>query len=161
MINFPWRQYTREELVKEYVRLYEYTNKSENTDILQRSHVGYKCSNFFLQYERMNTRTRGNKTGVEYWADKMDYCIERQKVDTHDLFGIVQHLCHTPSQFPPNVASRMYKIFNATAVLDPFAGWGDRCVAAMSMGIDYTGIDSNINLKEYYEKMIDFFLGIC
>jgi hypothetical protein len=48
----------------------------------------------------------------------------------------------------------VYKKFHAEKVLDPTAGWGGRLLGASSLGIEYVGIDTNLNLKEGYEKMI-------
>lgn len=56
--------------------------------------------------------------------------------------------------FKPSVAKFLYKKFNATKVLDFTAGWGGRMLGAWSLGIDYTGIDTNINLKPAYDSMI-------
>ena len=70
--------------------------------------------------------------------------------DSHpinDLFGIIVFLNKAPSQFSIITACWTYKFFNANTVLDPFSGWGDRCIAAMSMNVDYTGCDSNDNLR--------------
>lgn len=50
-----------------------------------------------------------------------------------------------------------YKTFQAKKVLDPFACWGDRCLAALVCNIDYIGIDSNKNLKEPFKRMISFY----
>ena len=63
----------------------------------------------------------------------------------------------TVCQFKPYVAKYIYWHFNATHVLDPCAGWGDRCVAAMATGIDYTGVDTNLTLCKPYHKMIGHF----
>lgn len=57
--------------------------------------------------------------------------------------------------FKSSTAKYIYKKYNATSVLDPTAGWGGRLLGAMSMGIKYTGIDTNINLKEGYDRMIE------
>ena len=64
---------------------------------------------------------------------------------------------HAPSQFPIMSAVKIYRHFNATKVLDPYAGWGDRCLAAMALDIDYIGIDCNPNLKTPYKKLVKFF----
>ena len=56
--------------------------------------------------------------------------------------------------FKASTAKYIYKKFNSQSVLDPTAGWGGRLLGASSLGIKYTGIDSNINLKEGYDKMI-------
>jgi hypothetical protein len=61
--------------------------------------------------------------------------------------------------FKSSTSKYLYKKFNATSVLDPCAGWGGRMLGAMALGIKYTGIDSNINLKEGYDRMIYDLLG--
>lgn len=56
--------------------------------------------------------------------------------------------------FKPTTAKYIYKKFGATQVLDPTAGWGGRMLGAYALGIEYTGIDTNINLKPAYDSMI-------
>jgi len=56
--------------------------------------------------------------------------------------------------FKSSTAKYIYKKFNAKNVLDPTAGWGGRMLAAMSLGIDYTGYDTNVNMKEAYSNMV-------
>ena len=57
--------------------------------------------------------------------------------------------------FKSSTAKYIYKLFNAKNVLDPTAGWGGRMLGAMSLGINYTGIDTNINMKEAYANMME------
>tara|TARA_R110000765_G_scaffold346342_1_gene436513 strand:- start:244 stop:1146 length:903 start_codon:yes stop_codon:yes gene_type:complete len=57
--------------------------------------------------------------------------------------------------FKSTTSKYLYRLFNATSVLDPCAGWGGRMLGAMAHGIKYTGIDTNINLKEGYDRMIN------
>jgi len=57
--------------------------------------------------------------------------------------------------FKPTTAKWLYKKFGATKVLDPTAGWGGRMLGAWALGIDYTGIDTNVNMMEAYDQMID------
>jgi len=59
--------------------------------------------------------------------------------------------------FSPMIASWLYKRYNPGNVLDFCAGWGGRCLGAMKMGIDYTGIDTNLALIEPYQNMINSF----
>jgi hypothetical protein len=56
--------------------------------------------------------------------------------------------------FKSSTAKYIYKLFNAKNVLDPTAGWGGRMLGAMSLGINYTGIDTNINMKDAYVNMM-------
>jgi len=57
--------------------------------------------------------------------------------------------------FKSSTAKFVYKRFGAKKILDPTAGWGGRMLGATSLGIEYIGIDTNINLREGYEKMIE------
>jgi hypothetical protein len=56
--------------------------------------------------------------------------------------------------FKPSTAKWLYKKFGATKVLDPTAGWGGRMLGAYALGIAYTGIDTNVNMKPAYDSMI-------
>ncbi len=85
-----------------------------------------------------------------------DTCLARGDREL-ELHTYVQFLTHAPAQFAPNQAIWFYKTFNATHIFDPFAGWGDRCIAAMAAGVSYTGCDTNKNLKAPFRNMINFF----
>jgi hypothetical protein len=58
--------------------------------------------------------------------------------------------------FKATTAKYLYRKYNATSVLDPTAGWGGRMLGAWSLGIDYTGCDTNIEMKPAYEDMMTF-----
>lgn len=56
--------------------------------------------------------------------------------------------------FRPTEAVKLYEYVGATAVLDPCAGWGGRCFAAMKLDIPYIGFDTNDNLRKAYAGLI-------
>jgi len=58
--------------------------------------------------------------------------------------------------FKATTAKYLYQKYNATSVLDPTAGWGGRMLGAWSLGIDYTGIDTNIKMVDAYNNMMTF-----
>lgn len=58
--------------------------------------------------------------------------------------------------FKSSTAKYLYKKYNATSVLDPTAGWGGRMLGAWALDIDYTGIDTNTEMKSAYSDMITF-----
>lgn len=58
--------------------------------------------------------------------------------------------------FKATTAKYLYTKYGATRVLDPTAGWGGRMLGAWALGIDYTGIDTNTNMKPAYDQMIEF-----
>ena len=153
--SFPFRKYSIDELLEEYQKLRDYQPEKK----IRRRNIGYKCSNAFFQYERMNNNTQGRLTNIEFWKMNKKKILQYHRTvkEKQDLFKTIQFLNHGPAQFPPNVAIDLYSIFKANKILDPFAGWGDRCIAAMAKDLDYTGIDSNRNLKAPYREMIKFY----
>jgi len=58
--------------------------------------------------------------------------------------------------FKSTTAKYLYRKYGASHVLDPTAGWGGRMLGAWALDIDYTGIDTNTELKPAYDGMIDF-----
>lgn len=58
--------------------------------------------------------------------------------------------------FKATTAKYLYKKYKAKSVLDPTAGWGGRMLGAWSLGIDYTGCDTNIEMTQAYDNMIAF-----
>jgi hypothetical protein len=153
MTDYPFRQYTTFELLEEFKKLQEYIP----TGKLTRRRLGYKCSNAFFQYERMNTPSKSNLSNIEFWKKFKQKILQYNLKEERDLFHTIQFMNHPPSQFPPTVALELYAKFKASIVLDPFAGWGDRCIAAMAKNIGYVGIDSNLKLKIPYKEMIKFY----
>lgn len=157
---FPWRKYTKEELLKEYEKL---RNKLDNIKVdinhINLSKIGMKCSNYFFQYERMQTPSQGKISCYDFWKKNKNKIIDYYEINEHssDLFATISFMNHPSSQFSPCIAGQIYKYFKATKILDPYAGWGDRCLAAMALDIDYIGIDSNVNLKPSFDKMIKYY----
>jgi len=58
--------------------------------------------------------------------------------------------------FKSTTAKYLYKKYNAKSVLDPTAGWGGRMLGAWALNIDYTGIDTNIEMRDAYKQMVKF-----
>ena len=58
--------------------------------------------------------------------------------------------------FKSTTAKYLYKKYNATSVLDPTAGWGGRLLGAWALDINYTGIDTNIEMIPAYDAMLEF-----
>jgi len=61
--------------------------------------------------------------------------------------------------FKPTIAKFLYTKFAPTSILDPTAGWGGRMLGAVSYGVKYTGIDTNISLRPIYKEMMEELKG--
>ena len=131
------------------------------------------CGNpiiYKFQFENLLKCKRGNKgyKTLEEWFDddelKENLWQLTVKINRRDkaLFPSATDVyeCHRKCKgsivaFKSSTAKYIYKLFGATNVLDVCAGWGGRMLGALSLGISYTGIDTNINMKEAYIKMMD------
>ena len=57
--------------------------------------------------------------------------------------------------FKPLIAKWLYCTYQPRiGILDFSAGWGGRCLGAMALGIPYIGIDTNVDLRPAYERMV-------
>ena len=61
------------------------------------------------------------------------------------------------NQFRPAYAKWLISRYSPkVGLLDFSAGWGGRAMACMSLGIPYTGVDTNINLQEGYKQLQEY-----
>ena len=157
---FPFRNYEPNELLNEFIKLKKKVDTSISFPI-KKSVIGYPCSNYFFQKERLNTEKYCASSSIDYWnsrdAIQQKEIKEFSKKYNQDLFRSIVCMSHTPAQFPIVAAGLIYKYFNSKKVFDPYAGWGDRCIAAMASNIDYVGVDCNNNLEVCYNNMIELF----
>lgn len=143
----PYINYTEKELQDDILMLQENQKWSVKK---------CKVSNHFFQRQRMTTISH-NGYSPEYLYEKnkikMDTFIDKRK-------GIpltsVEFLTKACAQFPSSIAISVYRKYQVKHVFDPYAGWGDRCLASMICNIKYTGCDTNLNLIEPYRLMIEY-----
>lgn len=158
-MEFPWRKYKREELKKDFKDLEKKLLEYDGRPMLSKSLKGYKFSNNFFQYNRLKTK-RGDNTYTPYesWHRNPNRYIKyfEEAKQNSDLFSTVVYMTKALSQFSPYTSGCVYKFFNAKKVLDPYSGWGDRCLGAIALDIEYIGIDSNPDLKSCYNNMMKF-----
>lgn len=123
---------------------------------------------FLYHYQFKNLlkcRREDGKTIYDIAADPVqwDKLIENTKVRNRggrtaagNVFECFRINLGSVVMFKSTTAKYLYKKYNAKSVLDPTAGWGGRMLGAWSLGIDYTGIDTNIEMTPAYDSMIDF-----
>jgi len=98
-------------------------------------------------YEKMTTPVLYDRL----WRDTMK--MDRTGLMTTRVFEM-HRFNGCIAFFKPMTAKWLYQRFGATKVLDPTAGWGGRMLAAWALGIQYTGIDTNLALKPGYDDMM-------
>ncbi|GMF13920.1 unnamed protein product [Phytophthora lilii] len=160
--SFPYKLITSDEALSDYEKLRSYKESKMGF-----SFIGNKATDYFFYPHRIKVRTYSRRySKFEAWNDPE----HREKIrrfakrisksgeyNDSDLRSAMQLLYGSVNQFKPSNAVAIYRRFKPKRVLDFSAGWGGRCLAAMALDIDYTGIDSNKKLKEPYRKMVEYY----
>lgn len=117
-------------------------------------------SDYFQEHVRVNCRrVDQSQSPLEYWRSHTQY----GRVDLADPDAVrairdqlfAEHYeCTT---FKPSLMVGFGKKFGATSILDISAGWGDRLIGALALGVPYVGVDPNADLHAGYTKMIRTF----
>lgn len=151
--------------------LHSYNNlvNSVCSDYPTLGRAGLPTLDLFFFDHRLKVKTKNisfyqaiNDTNTRNHLDTLIY--KYKKLDIHKLdkthlyknrYAVFQLYYGSVNQFRPIVAKWLYCLLQPkTGIMDFSAGWGARCLAALSMDIPYIGIDSNTNLRESYNKMI-------
>ena len=149
---------------------YESLKSAPCVDSINLGRAGNPALDYFFLHHRIKVKTRRHISFLDALKDPI---LHKQltelvahykktnptKLSSQELlrqqYSVFQLYFGTINQFRPIVAKFLYcQLKPQTAVLDFSAGWGGRCMGAMSMGIPYIGIDANIKLKPTYTKMI-------
>ena len=146
-----WATYTEKELLHDFHNLSKRTALivNDRSEIIPRG--GYKLANAFFQFERLATEFGSNVSFVDYF-----YTRDWDEHSVRQIYKIIQTCAHPPAQFPASLARACFLHSGATKVLDPFAGWGNRFLAAASCGIEYIGCEQNLHLESAYCDLIEF-----
>lgn len=125
------------------------------------------CGNTFQYHFQLKNllkcRRENNLNFYETWNQEYPWLIEQtKKMDRSgastagNIFECFRRCKGSIVLFKAVTAKFIYKKYKATKVLDPTAGWGGRMLGAWSLGLDYTGIDTNTDMKESYNNMIQY-----
>ena len=139
--------------------------KNKKTSVLHSAKIGNAVMDYYFFKYRLHTKT---KRGVSYYEwiktqwhhNESEYRmykfnLAQGKSPEQARYGVFRLYYGSTQGFKPLIAKWLYSMYSPkVAVLDFSAGWGGRCLAAMSLGIPYIGIDTNVDLKPVYERMV-------
>jgi len=133
--------------------------------------VGNKAMDIFFFKLRLATKTRGGISFYEWVKDNpirspsekrlYKYELDAGKSPALALYDVFRLYRGSVSAFKPIIARDLYCKYKPTTILDFSAGWGGRCLGAMSLDINYIGFDTNTSLKKAYERMIKTYPHDC
>lgn len=118
--------------------------------------VGCRAVDWGTYAERLKARRRGMRSPAQVFADPARRALIEEKAaqlgqQVHSIIGLYAGLV---SAFRPLHAKYLCHHFGATHVLDFSAGWGGRMLGAHAAGCRYTGVDTNVDLREGYERLV-------
>ena len=150
---------------EDYNKLLKLKITHENSNTL----IGNVVLDYFFFPYRLDTKSRRNTSFYELLKDKeilkKQYFINFNNYHLNKpnynylkmMYSFFRLYYGSISNFKPSQAIYIYDKFKPTSVLDFSAGWGGRLLGAMTIpNLKYIGFDTNIDLKEPYEKMINF-----
>lgn len=156
-------------LKEDAIQDYEKLRDTPCNKINQSSLVGNKAMDFFFFTHRLKTRT-AKGINFEEWLKTDEYkkpyyqrLIQYEVKNGTPLIKAkyaaftLYSGSGTINAFKPIIARSLYCKYNPTTILDFSAGWGGRCLAAMSLDKNYIGFDTNTSLKKAYAEMIDLY----
>jgi len=150
---------TKEEGIEDYKKLKDLDVKKYYSSL-----AGNKALDYYFFNYRIKTKV-GKWSHYSAWNDN----DERKKIiknwsklhkdekemTNSSLYATLQMMYGSVNQFRPSIAKYIYNKFKPITVLDFSSGWGGRLLGAMSLDINYIGIDSNKKLAVPYKKVID------
>lgn len=164
-ISKELRDYTKKDALESYEELKEYQVKEPDF-----SRVGLKTLDFFFLHHRIKAKTKGisfyeavHDTEERAHLNELVRRYKKKAPSEYDATGLLkaqyqvfQLYYGSINQFRPSIARWVYHTLGAKAgILDFSAGWGGRCLAAMSMGIPYIGVDANTKLETSYRRLTE------
>ena len=149
------------------------TELQKDLDNLRRYDASVNANNFYgnpflyhFQFKNLlNCKREKGKTIYDLWNDpeeqkKLIENTRKRDRGGRTVAGNVYECFRinlgSVVMFKSTTAKYLYQKHKATHVLDPTAGWGGRMLGAWALDINYTGIDTNINMKPAYDTMIKF-----
>jgi 16S rRNA G966 N2-methylase RsmD len=139
-----------------------------------RCRVGNNIVDYFTFTQRLETRGKYNMNYYEF-IERIEEFKEKKFIQNMiNYYKIVKNKNNTKNEYivykevynicisainiiRPIVYMEIYSKYKPTHILDFCAGWGGASVAASALNIPkYTGIEINNNLKESYNKLINY-----
>lgn len=118
-------------------------------------------TDYFTEEQRLSARIRNStETPLDYWKSPQNIIPIKEVLDAKEdvnSYALREALYDSKlecTSFKVTLARDVMQILEAKKVLDFSAGWGDRLIGALSLGIEYTGYDPNKALEKGHKEII-------
>ena len=134
-------------------------------DINQAAKVGNAAMDHYFFRHRLATKTKRHISYYDWiktdWKRNESehsfykFNLAQGKTPDKARYAVFRLYYGAVHGFKPLVAKWMYCTYKPRiGILDFSAGWGGRCLGAMALGIHYIGMDTNVDLRPVYERMV-------
>tara|TARA_R110002074_G_scaffold401415_1_gene599506 strand:- start:2264 stop:3706 length:1443 start_codon:yes stop_codon:yes gene_type:complete len=120
-----------------------------------------QITDYFTDICRVKCVFKGKKSPYEYYKQNKINIIKKSilggKFNINKFENVMfnSHDSKFCNNFQSTIAFTLYKLFKAKRVFDSSSGWGDRLIAAIAYGCEYTGVDPSNCLEPLYKKIIN------
>ena len=116
-----------------------------------RHRLAAKTKRDISYYDWIKTDWKRNEAELRLYR----FNLAQGKTPEKARYGVFRLYYGAIHGFKPLVAKWLYCTYKPIrSILDFSAGWGGRCLGAMALGIPYIGIDTNVDLRPAYERMV-------
>jgi ABC-type amino acid transport substrate-binding protein len=162
---FDFRNLITKQPLHEFKQMFPYTYNGHYMYIRDDELI-YNTVNILTDYYNEKPRVQSIGHGeslspYDYWQQNKNKIIdELEKQKRVTVYDAREYL------YDKLVEARMGKIsqywallnfFKVKRFLDPSSAWGDRLIAAIAYGCEYTGVDPNTDLKEGHDAIVKNF----
>jgi hypothetical protein len=161
------RNITKKEAINSYKALDDVPCSEQE---LTMGRAGIKALDYYFFHHRIKAKTKHHLSFydalkmpdkvallnrlVEKYKHKNPAILSRSAL-LKEQYMVFQLYYGTINQFRPIAAKWLYCTLKPkVGIMDFSAGWGGRCLAAMSLGIPYIGVDANTKLRTAYKSII-------
>ena len=149
----------KKKILEDFQKLKGYKPKIKNS-IYQNSKVFFlenyntinRITDYFSEDCRVKCSFKNNLPPIEKFKEIKDLVKPNMSYDKIDK--ILYENIKNCSNLNATLIVSVFKFLKPKKVLDFSAGWGDRLIASMAYGCEYTGVDPSNCMHERYEKMI-------
>lgn len=120
-------------------------------------------SSYFNEIIRVKCRRNDEKMSPKQYWDKnkakiiKDASAMKGGATSSNLNRVIWENVRGCGTFRPSLMTGWIKKLGATSVLDFSAGWQDRLIGAIAVGVPYVGVDPNLELVDSFNAIVDKF----
>ena len=149
----------KKKILEDFQKLKDYKPKIKNSGyqnskvfFLENYNTINRVTDYFSEDCRVKCSFRNNPPPIEKFKEIKD--LVKPDMSYEKIDKILYENIKNCSNLNTTLIISVFKFLKPTKVLDFSSGWGDRLIASMAYGCEYTGVDPSNCMYKRYENMI-------